>query len=60
MNIWIFGLLCAALLIMLIFWAWHVYENDKLPPVVILLVVMNDTAIIASVLTYVAMRTFGG
>lgn len=60
MNIWIFGLLCAVLLIMLVFWAWSAYDNDRLAPVTILLVSMIDTAIIASVLTYVAMRTFGG
>lgn len=60
MNIWLFGIECAAVLFGVVVWSWWAYETDEVPPVVILLVAMGETAFVIACLTFVCVLTFGG
>lgn len=60
MNIYLFGIECAAILFGIVIWAWWAYENDKVAPGIILLVTMCITAFIVSCLVFVCVLTFGG
>lgn len=59
MNVYLFGFECVALLFVTVCWAGWAYTNDKVPPVIILLATMCETAFVVTCLVYVCMITFG-